>query len=71
MTKGLFISATGTDVGKTYVTALLVKALRQAGYEAGYYKAALSGAVPDGQSLVPGDAQYVCQTAGIPEEPSR
>ena len=25
MTKGLFISATGTDVGKTYVTALLVK----------------------------------------------
>ena len=71
MTKGLFISATGTDVGKTYVTALLVKALRQAGYEAGYSKAALSGAVPDGQSLVPGDAQYVCQTAGIPEEPSQ
>lgn len=30
MTKGLFVSATGTDVGKTYVTALLVKALRQA-----------------------------------------
>lgn len=71
MTKGLFISATGTDVGKTYVTALLVKKLRQAGYEAGYYKAALSGAVPSAQGLVPGDAQYVCQTAGIPEEPSQ
>lgn len=71
MTKGLFISATGTDVGKTYVTALLVKALRQAGYEAGYYKAALSGAVPSAQGLVPGDAQYVCQAAGIPEEPSQ
>ena len=71
MTKGLFISATGTDVGKTYVTALLVKKLRQAGYEAGYYKAALSGAVPSDQGLVPGDAQCVCQTAGIPEEPSQ
>lgn len=25
MSKGLFITATGTDIGKTYVTALLVK----------------------------------------------
>ncbi len=42
MSKGLFVSATGTDVGKTYVTALLVKKLVQAGLAAGYYKAALS-----------------------------
>ena len=27
MSKGLFITATGTDVGKTYATALLVKKL--------------------------------------------
>lgn len=71
MSKGLFISATGTDVGKTYVTALLLKKLRQAGHQAGYYKAALSGAEPGAQGLVPGDAQYVCQTAGIPEEPAQ
>lgn len=25
MSKGIFITATGTDIGKTYVTALLVK----------------------------------------------
>ena len=31
MSKGLFITATGTDVGKTYATALLVKKLVQAG----------------------------------------
>ncbi len=44
MSKGIFITATGTDAGKTYVTALIVKALHQAGLSAGYYKAALSGA---------------------------
>lgn len=58
-TKGLFVTATGTDIGKTYVTALLVKTLHQAGYRAGYYKAALSGAIPQDGRLVPGDAHYV------------
>ena len=50
MSKGLFITAIGTDIGKTYVTGLLVKRLRDAGINAGYYKAALSGAEeqPDG-----------------------
>ena len=42
--KGIFITATGTDVGKTYVTALILKKLREASVNAGYYKAALSGA---------------------------
>ena len=28
--KGIFITATGTDVGKTYVTALILKKLREA-----------------------------------------
>ena len=44
MSKGIFITATGTDIGKTFVTALIVKKLRDAGLNAGYYKAALSGA---------------------------
>lgn len=69
MGKGLFITATGTDVGKTYVTALLVKKLRDAELNAGYYKAALSGAeVVDGR-LVPGDAAYVARVANLPEQP--
>ena len=69
MTKGLFVTATGTDVGKTYITALLLKTLREAGYQAGYYKAALSGAEVTAQGMVPGDAAYVCRRAGISENP--
>ena len=38
--KGIFITATGTDVGKTYVTALILKKLREASVNACYYKAA-------------------------------
>ncbi len=70
MGKGLFITAIGTDVGKTYVTGLLVKRLRDAKVNAGYYKAALSGAErqPDG-SLLPGDAAFVAKLAGISEAP--
>lgn len=61
MSKGLFITATGTDVGKTYVTALLAKKMREAGYNTGYYKAALSGA----ESIAESDAGFVNKTAGI------
>lgn len=69
MTRAVFISATGTDVGKTYVSGLIVKKLRENGVNAGYYKAALSGAeVVDGR-LIPGDAKFVCDIAGIEEEP--
>lgn len=70
MGKGIFITATGTDVGKTYVTGLLVKKLREAGVNAGYYKAALSGAEVTEQGLVPGDAAFVAKLSGMTEEPS-
>ena len=68
MGKALFITGTGTDVGKTYVTGLIVKCLRDAGLSASYYKAALSGAetAEDG-SLLPGDALYVRRIAGLME----
>lgn len=66
MGKAIFITGTGTDVGKTYVTGLLVKKIRDAGLDGSYYKAALSGAEPDGQgNLVPGDAAWVKETAGL------
>ena len=44
MTKAIFITATGTDVGKTYISGLIVKKLRALGYNCGYFKPALSGA---------------------------
>ena len=66
MGKALFITGTGTDIGKTYITGLIVKKLCDAGLRAGYYKAALSGAEPraDG-TLLPGDALHVAKTAGL------
>lgn len=70
MNQGIFVTATGTDVGKTYVSGLLVKALRARGINAGYFKPALSGAEREGGRLVPGDARWVCRTAGLPGDPA-
>jgi len=68
MAKGLFVTATNTEVGKTYITTLLVKKLREAGYRAGYYKAAQSGVEPTAAGLLAGDAGYVKQVAGLDED---
>lgn len=67
MSKKIFITATGTDIGKTFITALIVKKLRDAGYNAGYYKAALSGADITENGIIPGDAYYVNKIANINE----
>lgn len=64
MSKGLFITATGTDIGKTYVTALLVKKMREANLNVGYYKAALSGA----DNIANSDAGYVNKIANIHQD---
>ena len=64
--KKIFIVGTGTDVGKTYVTGLIVKKLKESGMNAAYYKAAMSGneRTEEGM-LLPGDAQYVKTVSGI------
>lgn len=67
MSKGYFVTATGTDVGKTFVTALLVKKWRDSGIDAGYYKAALSGAELRDGKCVAGDADYVKRFANLPD----
>ncbi len=68
--KSIFITATGTDVGKTYISALLVKKMREFGLNCGYYKPALSGAIrnEDG-TLLPGDCDFVLKTALINKNP--
>lgn len=65
MGKGIFITGTGTEVGKTYVAGLLVKKLSRNGLNPGYYKAAMSGndTAEDG-SLIPGDAKAVKTMSG-------
>lgn len=67
MSKGYFVTATGTDVGKTFITALLVKKWRDSGIDAGYYKAALSGAELRNGKWVAGDADYVKSIANLPD----
>lgn len=66
MSRNLFITGTGTDIGKTYVTGLIVKKLAESGKNPGYYKAAMSGngRRPD-KSLIPGDALSVQKRSGI------
>lgn len=65
MSKKVFITATGTDIGKTFISALIVKKLRENDVDAGYYKPALSGALLDKGKLIPGDVDYVCSKSGL------
>lgn len=66
MSKKLFITGTGTDVGKTYVAGLMVKKLRENGGSAAYYKATMSGNERDARgNLIPGDACFVKGISGI------
>lgn len=69
----IFVTGTGTDIGKTYVTALLCRALNewlqhnQASSSLAavrYYKAAISGA----DSIASSDAGYVIEQGGLTQE---
>ena len=66
MSKNIFITATGTDIGKTYVSALIVKKMREEGFNCGYFKPVLSGVVEKDGKLVKSDCNYVVNTAKIP-----
>lgn len=68
MSKSIYVVGTDTDIGKTLVTASLVYLLRKSGYNTCYYKAALSGAEIDGETLIPGDTKFVCHISGINEK---
>lgn len=66
MSKNIFITATGTDIGKTYISALIVKKIREAGFNCGYYKPVLSGVEISDGKLIKSDCNYVIETAKIP-----
>ncbi len=59
---GFFITGTGTDVGKTYVAALIAKQLVAEGIRVGVYKPAASGCHND----VSDDAVALWEAAGKP-----
>lgn len=71
----IFITATDTDVGKTYVSKGIVKELIKRGKKTGYFKPLQSGIVPNilsdadnvlsGLKNVPADANAASQTANF------
>jgi dethiobiotin synthetase len=66
MSRGLFITGTGTGVGKTYVAALIARASRSAGKKVGVYKPVASGCVLHDGGLVASDAEALWEAAGRP-----
>ena len=63
---GLFITGTDTNVGKTYVAAMIVRALVVAGKKVGVYKPAASGCRQSGNELISDDALALWEAAGRP-----
>ena len=59
MSKGIFITATGTGVGKTFISGLIFKKLCACGYRASYYKPVASEARERDGELIPDDVSYV------------
>jgi dethiobiotin synthetase len=64
--RGLFITGTDTEIGKTYVAAMMARALVAAGYKVGVYKPAASGCARRAGSLVSEDAETLWRAAGSP-----
>ena len=63
---GLFVAGTDTEIGKTYVGILIVKALVAAGHRVGVYKPTASDCVMDGNRIISEDALALWQAAGQP-----
>jgi len=66
MTRGLFVTGTGTEVGKTYVACLIARVLRDEGHRVGVYKPVASGCRREGSRLVSPDAVALWHAAGRP-----
>lgn len=64
--RGLFITGTDTEIGKTYVGAMIARALVAAGHRVGVYKPAASGCERREGELVSDDALTLWQAAGSP-----
>jgi dethiobiotin synthetase len=65
--KGIFITGTDTDVGKTWVAAGLTAALRERYVNAVYFKPIQSGCPLEAGHLIPTDARLAKAVAGLTE----
>jgi dethiobiotin synthetase len=66
--RGLFIAGTSTEVGKTYVAAMIARALVAEGRRVGVYKPAASGCRVEGDlnQVIADDAVQLWEAAGRP-----
>ena len=66
--KGVFVTGTDTGVGKTWIAAGLTAILRRWGLRACYFKPVQSGCPEEDGRLIPTDARFARDLAGL-EEP--
>ncbi len=65
---GLFVTGTDTNVGKTFVGAIIVRSLTREGYRVGVYKPVASGCEVVEGELLSADASALWEAAGRPAD---
>ncbi len=65
--KGFFITGTDTGVGKTIITAALIKVISRLGFTTGGMKPVESGCLQQGDVLVPSDGMFIKTIAHMEE----
>src|SRR4051812_2513489 len=64
--RGLFITGTNTDAGKTHISAMIARALVREGRRVGVYKPVASGCRKVGMERIADDAVELWEAAGRP-----
>jgi dethiobiotin synthetase len=67
MAKGFFITATDTGVGKTVVSAAVIRALKREGVKVCGMKPVESGCRREGDALVPSDGSFLREVSEVDE----
>ncbi|WP_338608655.1 dethiobiotin synthase [Clostridium baratii] len=69
MASGIFVTGTDTSVGKTFISSLIVKTLRDDGIDAGYFKGIFNGgSLGDCGNVIPDDAIEVKNVTNLDED---
>lgn len=69
MSKKIFIIGTGQSSNEKHISALIIKKMRNSGFNCGYFKPFINGVTEMCGHLIDSDANYVIQQANIPIEP--